>query len=530
MSNSNSYGFGGKLIVSVIVALLCGYLWACVELGKSPFALLMKFFPAEETEPVKPPAPKPDPKKSEPIASTRKTEPAKAPDPAPVPRKADPLPAPSSAKMYSAVDMSILFNDCDDLLRRGKLFEARDRIKNSSKLMVPDDALAKFNDYEARVGRYYALLLETSKGGTIEMPKMTQILIKDGGKLIVKVQNETGTSLTYETLTGIRSRIDKSRCEEIKTLEPVYGRVEVSLELKKQADYKGLIVEQEPGKPLTLKDKPGKTASSLQIFDLADFCARNGANDKLVPLFDEALARDPDLLNTVHEAKADRMIDVLIYFLNTRATYDARKTHELLKDRYADSKSYKERIASDAEFLTNMDMVLNRKPSTVIAKAPEPKPEVKPVLDAPKPADPAPKPEPPDERVPEPKPEVPAPRPEPSDAPVRVDPATPAEVTSVAMPDGTNQKINDLVAKGDRYFKQAMEHLNNCDPRLKPETAGDENKKALKLFMQANAEGYGPAQEEYKGGARVPEALLDRFREAQQRAYFCRKFAVATKR
>lgn len=525
MSESSSYGFGGKLIASVVVALLCGYLWACVEMGKNPVGFIKKFLPEEEVETAKAPTPKTEPRKTEPVA-VKKSEPAKAPEPVAVAKKAEPLPAPSASKMYSAVDMSILFNDADDLLRRGKLFEARDRVKNTSKLMVPDDAIAKFNDYEARVGRYHALLLETSKGGTIEMPKMTQILIKDGGKLIVKIQNETATAITYETLTGIRSRIEKSRCEEIKTLEPVYGRVEVSLELKKQADYKGLVVEQEPGKPLSLKDKPGRTANSLQIFDLADFCARNGANDKLVPLFDAALARDPDLLNTVHEAKADRMIDVLIYFLNTKALYDARKTMELLKDRYADSKAYKERI--DSEFIANADLVLNKRPtpSTAIAKAADPKPEApKPVLE-----NPAPKTEPPDERVVIPPPETPAPRPEPADAPVRIDPGTPGEVTSVGMPDGTNQKITDLVAKGDRYFKQAMEHLNNCDPRLRPETAGDENKKALKLFMQANAEGYGPAQDEYKGGARVPEALLDRFREAQQRAYFCRKFAVATKR
>jgi hypothetical protein len=97
------------------------------------------------------------------------------------------------------------------------------------------------------------------------------------------------------------------------------------------------------------------------------------------------------------------------------------------------------------------------------------------------------------------------------------------------MPDGTNDKINALVAKGDRYFKEAMEHLNNCDPRIKPETAGEENKKALKLFTQAVQEGYSPAQDEYKSG-RVPEALLDRVREAQQRAYFCRKFAVSVRK
>src|SRR5262245_14444806 len=407
MSDSNSYGFGGKLVAAILLALVLGYLWACFEVGRSPLAIL-KLFESKE-EPVIAKAPEKTKEISKtPPAPVKKPE-VKPADPAPVVKKPEVPPAHSGPRMHSAVDMSILFNETDDFLRRGKLFEARDKIQNTSRIMIPQESLAKYIDYESRVGRYHSLLLETTKGGTIEMPKMTQILIKDGGKLVVKVLSKDNDSLTYETLTGIRSKIARDRCEDVKELEPVYARVEVNNELKKQADYKGLIVETPPGQPMVLKEKAGRKATSLQIFDLADFCARNGANDKLVPLFDEALARDPDLLNTVHEAKADRMIDVLIYFLNTRATYDARKTHELLKDRYADSKSYKERIASDSEFLTNMDMVLNRKPSTAIAKA-DPKPEVKPVIDTPKPADPTPKPEPPDERVPEPKPNTPDPR------------------------------------------------------------------------------------------------------------------------
>jgi hypothetical protein len=516
MSDATSYGFRGKAIVVILGALLCGYVWACVEEGKSPLAFFKKFLPAEEPEPQKA-APPPKEIAKAPPPPVAKKEPVK-PVEAPIVKPLAPAPAPAAPKMYSAVDMSILFNETDDLLRRGKLFEARDKVQNTSRLMIPPDSLAKFTDYESRVGRYHALLLETTKGGTIEMPKMTQVLIRNGGKLIVKVLTEDAGSITYETLTGIRSKIEKSRCEEIRPLEPVYGRVEVSLELKKQADYKGLIVEQDPGKPLSLKEKPGRKVTSLQIFDLADFCARNGANDKLVPLFDEALARDSDLLNTVHEAKADRMVDVLVYFLSIKATYDARKTLEILKDRYAESKSYKERVASDSEFISNMDSALASRrapaPITKVDSPPAPKPlevpglpsKEKPPVQDPKPAETA----------------KPAETPEPA---VRVtDPERPIDVTSVAMPDGTSAKIAELVAKGDKYFHEAMDHLNNCDPRVKPDSAAEENKLALKAFKAAN-ECYVPAQDLYNG-ARIPEALLDRVRDCTQRAYFCRKFAV----
>jgi hypothetical protein len=525
MSDSNSYGFGGKLIVAVVLALLAGYVWACVEEHRNPLAILKMFSGKEEPEVAKAPAPKKQPPKEVEPAPVKKPEVVKPAEPVAV-KKPEPVAPPPGPKTYSAVDMSILFNETDDLLRRGKLFEAHDKIANTSRLLIPQESLGQFSHYEGRVGRYHSLLLETTKGGTIEMPKMTQVILKNGNKLVVKVLTQDRDTITYETLTGIRSRISKDQCEEIKALEPVYGRVEVSLELKKQADYKGLIVEQEPGKPLSLKEKSGRKVTSLQIFDLADFCARNGANDKLVPLFDEALARDGELLSTVHEAKAARMIDVLVYFLTIKATYDARKTLDILKERYVDSKAYKEAIANDAEFVTNMDLVLNKRTPQPIARTEKATLPPKPVQDP----TPSPTPAP---ATAEPKtPEAPVVRPsDPPDAAIRVsDPGTPAEVTSVPMPDGTNDKINSLVARGDSYFKKAMEHLNNCDPRIKPESAGEENKAALKLFLQANAEGYLPAQDEFKGGSRVPEPLLDRVREATQRSYFCRKFAVSIRK
>jgi hypothetical protein len=522
MSDSNSYGFGGKLVVAIIVALLLGYVWACVEEKKSPLELVMRFFPASEPEPSKP-APPPKEIAKAPAPAPVKKDPVK-PVEAPVVKPPAPAPAPAPGpKMYSAVDMSILFRETDDLLRRGKLFEARDKVQNTSRLMIPPESLTQFTDVEARVARYHSLVLETTKGGTIEMPKMTQVLIKNGGKLIVKVLTEDASSITYETLTGIRSKIEKSRCEEIKALEPVYTRAEVGFELKKQADYKGLILEMEPGKPIALKEKSGRKVTGLQIFDLADFCARNGANDKLVPLFDEALARDPDLLTTVHETKADRMVDVLVYFLSIKATYDARKTLEILKDRYAESKSYKERVSGDSEFVTAMDIALTARksaPPAPLAKA-APPPAPKPAIEVPglptreKPPGENPKPT-----------EKPIEPPEPA---VRVtDPERPIDVTSVSMPDSTNQKILDLIAKGDKYFREAMEHLNNCDPRVKPDSAAEENKLALKAFKAAN-ECYIPAQDLYKD-ARVPEPLLDRVRDCTQRAYFCRKFAVTNRK
>ncbi|HZE96266.1 MAG TPA: hypothetical protein VE981_04530 [Planctomycetota bacterium] len=525
MSDSNSYGFGGKLFAAIVLALLGGYVWACFESGRSPLAILSLFAGKEDPEPSKTPAPaKPQPK-TEPIVA-RKPDPVKPVEPV-IAKKPEVTPAPVTPKSYSPADMSILFNETDELLKRGKFFDARNKVANTSRLLVPQDSLTKFTEYELKVGKYHNLLLETTKGGTIEMPRMTRILIKNGGKLIVKIINETPDAVTYETLTGIRSRTTKDRCEEIVSLEPVYGGVEVNNELKNQARYKGLVLETDPVKSLSIKDAPGRTANGLQIFDLADFCARNGANKHLQPLFDEALARDPDLLTTVHETKADRMVEVLIYFLSINSAADARRTADLLKERYVDTKSYKDRVLADADINNAMDLVLKRAKSMAKLDPPTttPKPQITPKPENPRPE--GPKPEDP------PKPETPdavvkQPDPQPAEVVRSTEAERPLEPTTVAMPDGTNQKISELVVKGDRLFNEAMVHLRNSDPSINPDGWADENKKALKLFMQTNGECYMPAQDMYSTG--IPMQLLDRVRETSMRTALCRKRSVSTRR
>ncbi|HLY76250.1 MAG TPA: hypothetical protein VKU80_19285 [Planctomycetota bacterium] len=522
--DSGSYGFGGKLFAAIVLALLGGYVWACVETGRSPLAILSLFGSKEEPEPVRP---APQPKKevrAEPVAVAKKPEIVRPSEP-PVTKKVEPPPS-TGPRLYSATDMELLFRETDDLLRRGKFFDARNKIANASRIQVPPDSLTKFTEYELRVGKFHSLLLETSKGGTIEMPKMTRILIKNGGKLIIKILNETPDAVTYETLTGIRSRITKDRCDEITPLEAVYARVEVNDELKKQAGYKGLVIETDPMKPLSVKDRPGKSATGLQIFDLADFCARNGANNHLMPLFEEALTRDPDLLVDVHETKADRMVEVLIYFLSINSAADARRTADLLKERYADTKSYKDRVLADADINGALDTVLKRaKPMAKVNAPVSPKPVLEPVRPS--------EPKPPAPPIEDPKPDAPQPAdaaaPKPAEEVVRnTDPEKPAEPTSVAMPEGTSAKISDLVSRGDKLYNEAMVHLQASNPSINPDGWADENKKALKLFMQANGECFMPAQDQYSTG--VPTALLDRVRETSMRTALCRKRSVSTRR
>lgn len=90
-------------------------------------------------------------------------------------------------------------------------------------------------------------------------------------------------------------------------------------------------------------------------------------------------------------------------------------------------------------------------------------------------------------------------------------------------------KVDELVRWGDRLYTRAMRHLTNSDPTANPDGWAQENKEALRLFQQANQEGYIPAQDEY-GRVPVPPELLDRVRETMMRTALCRKRAVSARR
>jgi hypothetical protein len=292
----------------------------------------------------------------------------------------------------------------------------------------------------------------------------------------------------------------------MKQLDKIYSSVEVKLELIKKSGYVGLDVVDAPGKPLEYRERAGKTVTALQIFDLADFCARNGANERLSALFDVGLRRDPELVTTVHETKAERMIDVFLYFLSIDSAADARKTFDILDQRYKDTRAYGKKIAGDAEIKEHMAMVIEGK-----RRSPQP------LARAERRREP--------EKVPAPPP--PPGKPETGETERGEEPPAPGDPTGAGLPEGTAVRVEDLVQKGDRYFDEAMKHLLNSKSDENPDGWAAENKTALELFLKANEQGYLPAQDIYGNGA-VPQPLLDRVRETTMRASLCRKRAVRT--
>ncbi len=403
--------------------------------------------------------------------------------------------------------MTSLFASLDDFLRRGRFYEAQSKIRNTGREMIPSEHASKFGEYDLRVQRYYELIQETKMGVTIDMPKLHRVFIKGASYLVVKILNETPAAVSIEDIRGIRDRIPRERIEKIEELTPPYAAVEVKRELKTKCGYAGIEAIDESGKPLQYKDKPGRKPAGLQFFDLADFCAWNGANDRLVGLLDEALKRDPDLKKTVHDVKGKRLVDVFLFFLSINSVADSQRTLKILRDSYGDTLAYR-------ELLTNTDA--KEAITDVLGGA---------VAMAPRPADPGPGLRPADPAPPP----TPAPAPFPVPAPPTGAPPAPGNPTAAALPDGLPPQVRDLVARGDQYYREGSKHLDNSDPNANPEGWAGEVKLALELFNRANQECYFKAQDLCPQGG-VPQPLLDRVRETQIRARACRVRSVSSRK
>ena len=409
---------------------------------------------------------------------------------------------------YSAADLAAVHQGVDDLVRKGKFLQAAEKLRAVQRPRIPAADLPKFAEAERRVGGYAALLLETAAGNTLDVPLLSRIAIKNGGKPLGRIVKDDGVFLFYETLTGIRSRLAKEQVDLLTGLTREESAAEVLAEFRRQCGNRSLMLQTEAGKPPAWKELGGKKLTGAQYFALAEFAARNGAGEFLPGLFDLAVARDPDIRASAHAAKGERLVNQLFYALTVNQLPMANYSLDALTSRYRDTAPYKDKLFADKETAEIVKVILKR-------DLPEPKPAV---VEPPKPATPD---APPTVAGPTPLPTpepLPLPPPEPAPAP----PGVP--VTAIKLPSGTPPDVVDLVAKGDKNFDDGMKHLLNSDPSVNPEGWSQENTKALELFRKANQESYLPAQEKYTTG--WPQSLLDRVRETTMRVALCRKRSV----
>jgi hypothetical protein len=410
---------------------------------------------------------------------------------------------------YTASELSAIHQGVDDLVRRGKFLQAAEKLREVKRPRVPPGDLAKLAEVEQRVAGYAGLLLETAAGNTFDPPSLARIAIKNGGKPVGRIVKNDDRFLLYETLTGIRSRLEKERLDTLTPLTAQESSAEVQTEFRRQCGNRMLMLQTVPGKPPDWKELGGKTVTGAQYFALAEFAARNGAGEYLAGLFDLAVARDPEIRATAHAAKGERLVNQLFYALTVNQMPQANYALDALTTRYRDTAPYREKLFADKETSEIVKVLLKR-------DLPEPK-----ILAVAEPAKTAPSDKPPvaGPLTPPPTPDpLPLPPPEPAPAPPGV------VVTAIRLPAGTPPDVVELVARGDKNFDEGMKHLLNSDPGSNPDGWSKENGAALVLFKKANDEGYLPAQDKFSTG--WPQPLLDRVRETTMRIALCRKRSV----
>ncbi len=520
------FGFPGKLFFIVLLALAAGFLWAMADTGRT-FADVAKIIAPGEPAPV---------------AGTPQAPLVATPGPPAVPGKPSavptvPVPVPHGPVPYSAEKMTALFDEIGEHLKRGRIKEARELVRRQNATLVPASRIEKFRRAEEDLGRYHQLLLETVPGATIDLPQIAELDLRGGGSLIVKNLQESDADVRFETLTGIRSRVARSAVTAIRRPPKEGSGIYVDEELEKQASYRGIRVAKEKtpsGIEMKFSDGPQGAVPGFAYFELADFCARNGRNTRLVALFEEGLKRDPALISTVFEKKAAQFVDIFLYFIAIRAEKDAKSAYDVLSNRYRQSRAYRERVETDVDVRREYANLFDPE----LAQGPKPGPSAP---EGPAPPAPTPEPEPePDQPPPPPPPGVPppagappppaAPNPPPPKPPVDEDPDRGDGAEPTLLPPGSPSKAVDLVKKGDELFKQAMKCVLNSDSQKNPNGWVAENKKALALLTQAFDKCYYPAQEVFeKAKKEIPRSLTRRVRHCQMTKVMCRKRDVAAR-
>ncbi len=472
-----AFRFGQKLTVVLLLACVSGFVWAMLE--RRPWEQQNEPGPVVRDKPVQPETPLlPEPRTPDP-----------EPEPYPTPEGETPVTNPSAPSEVSKSELDTLFRKVREMLSKAEYDAAAEELEKINVVRIPQkERRNTLRGWKSRTRIYQELVRETKEGRIIPMPEMTRMELKNGGKIICRTLSRDGEHFTLEDIRGIRTTIPKVQVVRVKILDPDTAFWEVWEKLKSIAAGSGILArDQKEGNQYVFRFEiqKGRSVSGGKFFALADFCISNGMNQLVTTLLDEALNQDRNLLKTVHEKKGARLVSLLFYFMSVPSPADAEiLLQKVLQPHYSDTQAFRDKVKNDTESRDLLSKILKR------AVKLEPDTEAPPPTHSP---DPETKP-----------------------------------ATEEKLPNTTPEKIQKTVLEGDRLYKKAMEHLLESDPSKNPGNWGKENKKALELFRKA-AKAFATAQEAYSENEKIPQALMNRFRETQIRLSLCRKRALSTR-
>lgn len=508
-----------KWIVTVVaLGVVGGFIWACVELGKSPFDLFRSKPPPAKVKPVETPKDPPQTPVAPTIEPPRVETPAKPVVEAPKPIE-PPKPAPVQ---FTRAEFDYLKERIEKALSKGDLPEARKRMGELESDRLPDEFSPELDKLRERLDFYLRLIAETDRGRLADPPKLHRFELSTGGTIDAKLITSDEKYFHIETLHGIPTRLDRQRVKEApKELDAYAVGAVLEEKLNGRCASKGIVMHIENHKLLGFFDNPRKKPppTAMNYFDMAEFAVENGLNHLITLLLDAAKQKDRDLVRTVHETKAKRLVDLLRFYHTSGLNEDKNEAFVMLNARYHDTTAFEE----------NRSWLEQTFPGMV--KAPiQPKP-VEPATvrnDPPKTAGGTMPPK-------EPRPvSSGAPRSDGDGGMSRV----PRETTKGSRPadfDDWNREYNGPLsleearkreAKGDECYREGKKHLTNSYEDVNPTGWAQANVDALKWMSMAFEE-YDIAQIIYqKMGQRIPATLLEKARETNMIRSLCRKRAV----
>lgn len=448
-----------RTIISLaILGALCGFVWAYVE--KHPDVLEFVVGKGKEIVQRFPDKVDVPPSNRENVVLPPAPPVAeKTPQIPPIPpvKPAVPKADPSDSKLA----------EIENFIREGELEDAEKAIQEAlSSRNIGDAASAALKKDRQRLDTYKGLIQESSTGNLVELPQVTKVTLKSGETCYVRILNDNNPdTILCSDVGGARIRLKRANVAETSVIDPDQSRDLYEREYRRK-----------------LQDLQGKKLSSKDYYDLADYCIRNGVNWHMTELFDKALALDKDLLNTVRVFKAKRLYDIFLFYLQKRKKDDADAVLKVLTKKYSG-------LVEIGKEEMEMLAALGNKPAID-------QPHTDPTMLQPVNTDPA--------------------NPQ-QNPPIAVNPPDPP--SNPVSPDDARHQ--DLMAKANTLYDEAMTHLMASDPTENPKHADDENKKALDVLTKA-LNLYISAQE-----IKDSNWLRDRIRETNSTRAMCRKRAVS---
>jgi hypothetical protein len=377
-------------------------------------------------------------------------------------------------------------------LTRGKFDEARQAFAKIDREKIPDEGLADFRRLEDRFLFYLRLLAESSPGRLLPPPKLYKFARVSGKEDVAVLITSDEKSYYIETLSGIGTKLSRKSVKgEPVELTPVQAQVHAEEILENRCDGRGILRRKKDELIVEFYDNPKKNPppNAMAYFDMADFCAENGLAELIPMLLDSARERDPNIVATAHEAKAERKIGLLKFYDKNHLKEDMNEEFKLLNARYFDTSVFSREIAW-----------LQSKFGSAVRTEPPPPPP--PPVEATRPI---------------------------AGEPPKSPPAVPdfegweRDYTGPL----TLEEAKKKEASGDDLYKKGKQHLQNSDPNENPGGWIAENREALKFMTQASEE-YDIAQTIHqKLGKNIPKQLLDKARETNMIRSMCRKRAVS---